>query len=128
MSDHPPDEVIEARKPFIYMNGSTNPILVWRDWLHARHPDGYWTTIRSLMPGEWERLWPRRLNPVQAAAYDWPAPTPVVDPLTRPSHWDEDPDWPVADWKYEVANDDTRQGYHEWIAHNKETAREDDGS
>lgn len=41
------------------------------------------------------------------------------DPLV--SHWDEDPEWSVADWKYEVANDDTRQGYHEWVAHNRDT-------
>lgn len=43
-------------------------------------------------------------------------------------YWDEDPDWPVDDWKYEVANDDTRQGYHEWVAHNKEMELEDVGS
>lgn len=29
-------------------------------------------------------------------------------------HWDEHPDHPVADWKSEVANDDTRLGYQEW--------------
>ena len=26
----------------------------------------------------------------------------------------EDPDYPVADWKTEVANGDTRAGYWEW--------------
>lgn len=31
------------------------------------------------------------------------------------SHWDEDERFPVADWKYEVANDDTRQSYREWV-------------
>lgn len=35
------------------------------------------------------------------------------------SHWDEDPDYPVADWKYEVANDDTRQSYREWVESRK---------
>jgi hypothetical protein len=36
------------------------------------------------------------------------------------SHWDEDPNWPVSDWKYEVENDDTRQGYHAWVESQKE--------
>lgn len=31
-------------------------------------------------------------------------------------HWGEDPRYPVSDWKYEVANDDTRSGYWEWVA------------
>jgi hypothetical protein len=31
------------------------------------------------------------------------------------SIWDEDSDYPVADWKYEIANDDTRLGYWEWV-------------
>ncbi len=32
------------------------------------------------------------------------------------SHWDENPDWPVEDWQIEVANDDTRLGYLDWVA------------
>jgi hypothetical protein len=31
------------------------------------------------------------------------------------SHWDEHPNWPVEDWKYEISEDNTRQGYHEWV-------------
>lgn len=31
------------------------------------------------------------------------------------SHWDEHPEYPLDDWKHEVANDDTRLGYMEWI-------------
>jgi hypothetical protein len=31
------------------------------------------------------------------------------------SHWDEHPNWSVEDWKNEISNDDTRQGYHEWV-------------
>lgn len=30
--------------------------------------------------------------------------------------WGRHPDYPVSDWQYEVANDDTRQGYWEWVA------------
>lgn len=29
--------------------------------------------------------------------------------------WGSDADFPVADWQYEVANDDTRLGYWEWV-------------
>lgn len=31
--------------------------------------------------------------------------------------WQDHPVYPVADWKYEVANDDTRLGYAEWVDH-----------
>lgn len=37
-----------------------------------------------------------------------------------PSHWEDDPDHPVEDWRYEVGNNDTRLGYREWIQHRKE--------
>jgi hypothetical protein len=36
------------------------------------------------------------------------------------SHWEEDPQHPVADWQYEVSNDDTRLGYRDWLAHQEE--------
>jgi hypothetical protein len=35
---------------------------------------------------------------------------PVLNP---PQH--EDPEYPLADWQYEVANGDTRLGYEEWV-------------
>ena len=38
------------------------------------------------------------------------------------SIWDNDPDFPVTDWRYEVANDDTRLGYAEWVAAQKASA------
>jgi hypothetical protein len=31
------------------------------------------------------------------------------------SHWDEHPDYPVEQWKYEVDEDNTRQSYIEWV-------------
>lgn len=34
--------------------------------------------------------------------------------------WAEDPEFPVSDWQYEVRNNDTRLGYHEWVEHQKE--------
>jgi len=33
-----------------------------------------------------------------------------------PGHWDEFPEHPLADWQSEVANGDTRLGYHAWAA------------
>jgi hypothetical protein len=35
--------------------------------------------------------------------------------MTRPSHWDDNHDYPVDDWKTEVAHDDTRLGYLDWV-------------
>ena len=34
----------------------------------------------------------------------------------RYGHWGVHPDFPRADWQYEVANGDTRLGYWEWVA------------
>ena len=36
------------------------------------------------------------------------------------SIWDDDPDHPVADWQYEVANNDTRLGYWQWVEAQRE--------
>lgn len=37
-------------------------------------------------------------------------------------YWGEDPTWSLEDWRYEVNNNDTRQGYWEWVATQKEAA------
>jgi hypothetical protein len=34
--------------------------------------------------------------------------------------WAEDPEYPVQDWRYEVTNDDTRLGYLDWVAAQKQ--------
>ena len=31
------------------------------------------------------------------------------------SNWDEDDEFPVEEWRYEVNNDDTRLGYWDWV-------------
>jgi len=31
------------------------------------------------------------------------------------SHWTENPNYPVSDWQYAVANGDTRESYSEWV-------------
>ena len=35
------------------------------------------------------------------------------------SVWDENPLFPVSDWQQEVANNDTRLGYADWVDHNR---------
>ncbi len=30
-------------------------------------------------------------------------------------HWNEHLEYPLADWKHEIANDNTRLGYWEWL-------------
>lgn len=34
-------------------------------------------------------------------------------------YWANDPD-DVADWRYQVANGDTLQGFHDWLTHEQE--------
>lgn len=40
---------------------------------------------------------------------------PYPDPDPSPVWAEEAPDHPIEDWQYEVANDDTRLGYWEWV-------------
>lgn len=40
-------------------------------------------------------------------------------------HWIETPAFPVEDWRYEVANGDTRRGYDDWCAAKAEEAADD---
>ena len=30
-------------------------------------------------------------------------------------YWDDDPDYPIENWVYEVSSYDTRRGYWEWV-------------
>ncbi len=38
-----------------------------------------------------------------------------LDSLFKEYPWASHPTYPVADWQYEVANNDTRQGYRGWL-------------
>lgn len=42
------------------------------------------------------------------------------DPRLTAGVWDNDPDYPPEDWRYEVANGDTRLGYWDWVVNQKE--------
>lgn len=58
-----------------------------------------------------------------------PKPTNHGMPSSRKTNdddpWRVDPDYPLADWVQEVTNDDTRQGYLDWVAHEKERREEE---
>ncbi len=49
-------------------------------------------------------------------------PNPEMQALTEKfgGIWSEHPDYPAADWQYEVANGDTRLGYWDWVSHKKD--------
>jgi hypothetical protein len=40
------------------------------------------------------------------------------------SHWEDDPEYPSDDWKYEVTLGHTRLGYHEWVEHERDVNKE----
>lgn len=41
------------------------------------------------------------------------------------SHWDEDQEYSLEDWRIEVENDNSRLGYLEWVDHQREAAAHD---
>ena len=45
--------------------------------------------------------------------------------LISGGYWDDVSDLPVEDWQYEVANGDTRLGYHDWLTRKREDERWD---
>ena len=44
--------------------------------------------------------------------------TVLLDHVKDP--WEPDPDYPVEDWQHEVAANDTRLGYLDWVEHQRE--------
>jgi hypothetical protein len=47
-------------------------------------------------------------------------------PMILESHWDVCSEYPPEDWRDEVANDDTRLGYREWVEHQIESNDDSD--
>jgi len=35
--------------------------------------------------------------------------------IDKYGYWGEHPDAPISDWQFEVANNDTRVGYWDWV-------------
>ena len=44
----------------------------------------------------------------------------------KAGYWETLEDCPIEDWRYEVANDDTREGYHDWCINRLANAEDDD--
>ncbi|MDA0250725.1 MAG: hypothetical protein O3B27_03650 [Actinomycetota bacterium] len=41
---------------------------------------------------------------------------------TLPAPWQDDPEYPMGDWRYEVSNGDELRGYRDWVAYQRELA------
>lgn len=47
---------------------------------------------------------------------DIPNPHQPPAPQVSPDNpWEEHPDYPMSDWRYEVANEDTVRSYQDWV-------------
>ena len=59
-------------------------------------------------------------SPHAAAGLNEYALAKALKALGAGGQWTEHPTCPVSDWQYEVANDDTRLGYLDWIKHQEQ--------
>lgn len=57
--------------------------------------------------------------PVYTSFYEGDPPT-ETELIETYHQWGEHPTFPLADWRAEVASDDTRLGYWEWVANQLE--------
>jgi hypothetical protein len=96
----------------------------WANWV-AMDGDGewHWYAVKPFRDDNLEYWYPD-CNPVafqRALIYDRDCPwdKSLVE-RPRPDPWSEDPDYPVSDWQFEVAMNDTRLGYREWVSHQRE--------
>ena len=78
-----------------------------------------WVNLRKLLDA------PKPENPfrylVCAARFMMSDEFPVMDA----DLWQQDPEYPLSDWQHEVSNNETRQGYWEWVNHQKGIAKEE---
>ena len=42
----------------------------------------------------------------------------------KDNYWDDDPEWPSSDWRFDVSEENTRLGYWDWVAQMREAVRE----
>ena len=61
---------------------------------------------------------------VQEQAEDATTDAPT-DTDAEGDHWSEDPDYPLRDWRHEVADDNTRLGYWQWVRDRREEQAEE---
>jgi len=89
-------------------------------WLHEQpmcdENEGIWNlleSIRELGKSDDAGNWPDLIETDENAR----------NTTAKIPHWEDDPDFPAEDWKYEVANGDTRLGYGEWVEHQRDAKR-----
>lgn len=41
-------------------------------------------------------------------------------------YWGKHPEYPLSDWRSEVANNETREGYWDWVEHEFECATDEE--
>lgn len=75
----------------------------------------------------WDDDQPTSLTPVPSARcpfeyFHKPDPVAEQEAKFESDYWAEHPDYPVADWQHEVAEDNTRQSYREWVLQRLEEA------
>ena len=44
----------------------------------------------------------------------------MYDNIHKRNYWEDNEEYPVSDWQYEVSCGYTRSGYHDWIELQKE--------
>lgn len=49
----------------------------------------------------------------------------MLDLIEEYGYWEEHQDYPVYDWRVQVADNSTRQGYWEWVLTSIESRKED---
>ena len=109
-----PDQPAGRESPLVPGMGKTEALLKQLgDWAE------YWSQPRAGMNTAGDIGWRGAAAEVKmmlTASETGPSPE-IRD---RPDYWAEIDGHPLSDWKYEVANDDTRQGYHAWALHRQE--------
>jgi len=99
---------------------SNNPRLIasLKDWQKAMELESNDITLRNNCADTLARYLPFDWHPYVTALHvqEHLATIEHVSLHQPGNYWDDDPDYPSADWRYEVVNGDTRRSYWEWVA------------
>jgi hypothetical protein len=69
--------------------------------------------VEALINADYVDRYAGQLEGAEETQEDDSPPEPLIN---KYGYWNEHPEYPVADWQYEVANGDTRKGYWEWVS------------
>ncbi len=97
---------------------------------HPEHPVADWKhkiTEEDTRQGYWEWVAGNINQAVLEAGnseFEYSVRHPDIQAMIEENgaYWEDHPDHELSDWKYEVFNDDTKQGYWEWAAGNENQA------